>query len=336
MRFKTQLGLHPAWSRSVHVPAALLNHYRALGLDNNTLLYVLQIIAAYWRGEEANHVQIAEIMGFSSDRALRRYNSDLERLGLAKINGRYLHGNRLENDYDLTPLLDAVSLLDVSTRQQQQTAEKNAFRLVQSLVNALEQGQDVSGMLVDLVGQWKTLNAPEPTGSYDPVETGSYDPVETGSYDPVETGSYDPVETGSHDPVSIGSYDPVVTTSSLPDHTIRLKADRTIRGLLLFPPTDSLEETTTDNNGLVTMLHEIGFTNGDAHKAIVTAVQQFGDDGFGVLRDWLDYVATQDTIRNPAGLIRARLREGQRPPRIPEANGVAVPAVPEIPQMREI
>lgn len=123
-----------------------------------------------------------------------------------------------------------------------------------------------------------------------------------------------------------------------------MKPETGFRGLSVVPPNNDLsEETTTtdngktvDNVGLVAKLQDVGFTNGDANIAIVKAVQTFGDDGFSILGDWVAYVQTQDTIRNPAGLIRARLREGQRPPRIPEANGVAVPAVPEIPQMREI
>jgi hypothetical protein len=114
--------------------------------------------------------------------------------------------------------------------------------------------------------------------------------------------------------------------------------------LLLFPPTDhSLETTTTtdkpiENVGLVRLLQNIGFTNGDAHKAIVKAVHTFGDDGFTVLHDWIDYVQTQETIRNPAGLIRARLRDGERAPKLPTSNGNGDgnPVTPQTPEMREI
>jgi hypothetical protein len=317
MRFKTQLGLHPAWTRSIHIPAALLLHFRALGLDSNTLVYVLQIIAAYWRGEEANHGQIAQIMGVS-DRSLRNYNAMLQDAGLITINGRYLHGNRLENDYDLTPLLDSALMLDATNQQQQQSAEKNAYKLVQSLVNAMEAGDDVSGLLADLARQWReiTLTDYEPTGSQLPVETGNQLPVETGNQLPVETGNPLPVSIGNQLPVSIGSQLPPPTPLSQPEASFRLKPEASFLSVVVVPPNNnsSLETTTTTTDNTLQRLNALGITNGDCMKLLTKAAKHFGDDAETAVVGWLDYCASQPSLTNPAGLIIKRIKSGEAPP----------------------
>ena len=354
MRFKTQLGLHPAWGRSVHVPAALLTHYRALGLDNNTLLYVLQIITAYWRGEEANHTEIATVMG-CSDRVLRKYNAQLQEQGLAVINGRYLHGNRLENDYDLTPLLDAAALLDQTNQQQQQAAEKNAYRIVQSLVNALETGEDVSGLLADLAREWreKTLTKDEPTGTHVPVETGTHVPVETGTHVPVETGTHVPVETGTHVPVETGTHVPVSIgtpvpnghRSSQPERPFRLKQERPflsiddddqcINEINVNESSSSLITSDVAEENPVNALLQLKGKNGQrfdrqaASYVAYTAVQRFGEDAAWVINAWCSYAKNNKAITNAPGFVRVKIESGEWPPE-PEPEPTAYNIPPEL------
>jgi hypothetical protein len=332
MRFKTQLGLHPAWNHSIQVPASLIKHYKELGLDNNQLVYVLQIIFAYWQGQEASHAEIAHLMG-CTQRALRRYNNQLEKAGLVAISGRYLHGNRLENDYDLTPLLDASAMLDVSSQEQQQQAERNAYRIVSSLVTALEQGEDVSEILADLAANWhnKRLTKDEPTGTPVPIETGTPVPIETGTPVPIETGTPVPIETGTPVPISTGTPVPGPTREPTGTH-VPIETGTPVPGVVVVTPNNNLLEETTTNN-MVQELHEIGFANGDANKVIATALTHFGNEALDVLRGWVAYVSTQQSVRNPPGLIRARIREGERPPAIP-ATHPAPDA--EVAEMREI
>jgi hypothetical protein len=83
-RFKATLGVHPAWRNGITIPAALIRQYRALGLDNGKLAYILQIIAAYWQDEEAGHKEISEAIGVSR-RQLRNYNNFLLDNGLMLI-----------------------------------------------------------------------------------------------------------------------------------------------------------------------------------------------------------------------------------------------------------
>jgi hypothetical protein len=335
MRFKTKLGLHPAWAQSVTIPAALLIHYRKLGMDGNMLIYVLQIITAYWRGVEANHSEIAEIMGFS-DRVLRKYNAQLQEKGLAEITGRYMHGNRLENDYDLTPLLDAAVLLNVTAQQEQQQAERHAYRIVQNLVTAMESGDDVTALLAELAQQWRateTLTNYEPTGTPVPVEIGTPVPVEIGTPVPVEIGTPVPVSIGTPVPVSIGTPVPNGTRLSQPERPFRLKEERPFLSVVVVPNNNnSLETTTTDN--MLQRLNALGITNGDGVKLLKNAAKHFGEDAETAVLGWLDYCASQDGLTNPAGLIIKRIKSGEAPPPVttpaPAPNPAPLPNVPDL------
>jgi hypothetical protein len=216
-------------------------------------------------------------------------------------------------------------MLDVSSQEQQQQAERNAYRIVSSLVTALEQGEDVSEILADLAANWhnKRLTKDEPTGTPVPIETGTPVPIETGTPVPIETGTPVPISTGTPVPgptrEPTGTHVPIETGTPVP-------------GVVVVTPNNNLLEETTTNN-MVQELHEIGFANGDANKVIATALTHFGNEALDVLRGWVAYVSTQQSVRNPPGLIRARIREGERPPAIP-ATHPAPDA--EVAEMREI
>ena len=330
MRFKTQLGIHPAWRNAVPVPVSLLNNYVQLGMDNAKLAYVLQIISAYWQGQEANHAEISGAIDIST-RMLRNYNQWLVDNRYAHINGRYLHGNRLENDYDLTPLLDASFALEKEEEKHQEKVG-NAYRLIDNLVNALENGQEVNHLLRQLANQWRE-NTPM---NYEP--TGNPFPVESGNPLPIESGNPFPVSIGNPLPVSSGNPLPNGTRLSQPETHFRLKEETHFLSVVVVPPNNnSLEETTTTDN-IMSDLEKFGIANGDAKRLLANASKHFGENALTAVRDWMDYCNSQDNLTKPAGLIVSRIKSGETAPAIvrPVTNNTAVTPATAVSELIEV
>jgi len=321
-RFKATLGVHPAWRNGITIPAALLRQYRALGLDNGKLAYILQIIAAYWQGDEAGHKEIGAIMGVKP-RQLRRYNEAMQTAGMIESTGRYMHGNRLENDYDLTPLLDAALALDIAQGRNKQERIDTAYSLIDQLVDAVDGTGNVQELLEQLSQEWRKT-AEKPSGHTRPLETGHTRPLETGHTRPLETGHTRPLSTGHKRPLSTGHTEPVATRLNQAVIDDRLKEVTDDLSNVVVVPPDSLSlRTTTDNpindRTLTPKLQSIGFSKNDAKSLIYTAIKAYGNESAPVIHGWLDYIKSQTTITKPPAFLYAKIKAGDIAPPVPAA-----------------
>ena len=356
-RFKSTLGVHPAWRNGITIPAAVLRQYRALGLDNGKLAYILQIIAAYWQGDEAGHTEIGQAMGINP-RQLRKYNKALVDIGLLGVNGRYMHGNRLENDYDLTPLLDAALALDIEQGGNRKARIDTAYSLIDQLVDAVDGKGNVQELLEQLSQEWRSTaekpsgaTAPIETGSTAPIETGSTAPIETGSTAPIETGSTAPIETGSTAPLSTGSTEPLSTGSTAPPKnaatrqnptgaTAPIETGSAAPKKLVVGSSQSLsfknKQQTNSDRTLIPKLQKLGASKNKAREIIHHAIKSYGENSGTVLNNWIAYVDSQDTFTHPAVYILGRVKDNDEPPIMPAAVVESAIQSQEKPAFREI
>ncbi len=323
-RFKTTLGVHPAWRNGITIPAALLRQYRALGLDNGKLAYILQIIAAYWQGDEAGHTEIGQAMGIKP-RQLRNYNQILVDKGLLSVNGRYMHGNRLENDYDLTPLLDAALALDIEQGNNKKARIDTAYSLIDQLVDAVDGKGNVHELLEQLSNEWRKT-AEKPSGTTVPLETGTTVPLETGSTVPLETGTTVPLSIGSTVPLSTGSTVPpkIAATRQNPSGTTVPIESGTVDPKMLVgcsPPIsfNNNKQPTNSDMTLIPKLQKLGASRNDARKIIYDAINAYGEESGKVLNDWIEYAKSQDSLNYPSRFIHSKVKDSDIAPFVPAA-----------------
>ncbi len=349
-RFKATLGVHPAWRNGITIPAALLRQYRALGLDNGKLAYILQIIAAYWQDEEAGHKEIGDAIGVST-RQLRRYNDAMQADGLIEINPRYMHGNRLENGYDLTPLLDAALARDIEQGNNKKARIDTAYSLIDQLVDAVDGTGNVQELLEQLSQEWRKT-AEKPSGHPRPLESGHPRPLESGHPRPLETGHPRPVETGHPRPLSTGHERPLSTGHQRPNGTrlnqadthVRLKEDVGVLSSWLVGSPQSLsfknKQPTNSDKTLIPKLQKLGASKNKAREIIHHAIKSYGEESGTVLNNWIAYVDSQDTFTHPAIYILGRVKDADEPPiiapPIPAAVIESKSQLPAAPELREI
>ena len=87
------------------VPHLLHRHYAELGITEEQLVFLLQLMALRWDFTGAPHslAAIAERMGKNIS-TVRRYSQQLSSAGLIVVRERTRKGWKLRNDYDLAPL----------------------------------------------------------------------------------------------------------------------------------------------------------------------------------------------------------------------------------------
>lgn len=91
------------------VPHLLRRHYREIGLEEETLVFVLQLLAMIWDPRPPLSLRdVASTMG-KNIKTVRRYSNDVNRLGLVIIHERFRHGQQIGNDYDLSPLWERLA-----------------------------------------------------------------------------------------------------------------------------------------------------------------------------------------------------------------------------------
>ena len=92
------------------VPHLLRRHYRELGLEEETLVFVLQLLAMTWDKSSPPRSlrDIAAIMG-KTIKSVRRYSNIVNQLGLVVIREQFRNGQQIGNDYDLTPLWERLA-----------------------------------------------------------------------------------------------------------------------------------------------------------------------------------------------------------------------------------
>jgi DNA-binding transcriptional ArsR family regulator len=95
------------------VPHLLRRHYREIGLEEETFVFVLHLLAMVYdhtdRPRSLNDIAASMGKGYST---VRRYSSTLNQLGLVIIRERFRKGMQLSNDYDLTPLWERLASLE--------------------------------------------------------------------------------------------------------------------------------------------------------------------------------------------------------------------------------
>lgn len=98
------------------VPHLLRRHYRQIGLEEETFVFVLHLLAMVYDHADRPRslADIAASMG-KGHSTVRRYSSRLNQLGLVIIRERFRNGMQLGNDYDLTPLWDRLAGLEHSS-----------------------------------------------------------------------------------------------------------------------------------------------------------------------------------------------------------------------------
>ncbi len=340
-RFKSTLGVHPAWRNGITIPAALLRQYRALGLDNSKLAYILQIIAAYWQGDEAGHTEIGQAMGIKP-RQLRNYNQLLVDKGLLSVDGRYMHGNRLENDYDLTPLLDAALALDIEQGGNKKARIDTAYSLIDQLVDAVDGKGNVQDLLEQLSQEWRKT-AEKPSGTTVPLETGTTVPLETGTTVPLETGTTVPLSTGTTMPLSTGSTVPpqnAATRQNPIGTTVPIESGTVDPMLLVVGSSQSLsfknKQPTNSDRTLIPKLQKLGASKNKAREIIHHAIKSYGENSGTVLNNWIAYVDSQDTFTHPAVYILGRVKDNDEPPIMPAAVVESAAQSQDKPAFREI
>ena len=332
-RFKTTLGVHPAWRNGITIPAALLRQYRALGLDNGKLAYILQIIAAYWQGDEAGHTEIGQAMGINP-RQLRKYNKSLVDIGLLGINGRYMHGNRLENDYDLTPLLDAALALDIEQGGNRKARIDTAYSLIDQLVDAVDGKGNVQELLEQLSQEWRNT-AEKPSGATAPLETGSTAPIETGATAPLSIGSTVPLSTGDTEPPKNAATRQNPTGATAPIETGSTAPKKLVVGSSQSLSFKNKQPTNSDRT-LIPKLQKLGASKNKAREIIHHAIKSYGENSGTVLNNWIAYVDSQDTFTHPAVYILGRVKDNDEPPIMPAAVVESAIQSQEKPAFREI
>lgn len=206
----------PSWLKDVvPVPLALLHSYRALGMNDGELIYVLQILSDFVQGKTPNHREIAARMGLANRRTLRKYNQHLASLGLATVVPQFSEeGRRMESGYDFTPLFEACHIT-YQAEQLEQLARLQAIdELLVKITEAHERGESVLDLLDELFQLRKGIGTQDPigyrnVGSYTPI--GTQDPMGIGTQDPIPPGSYDPIPSRGR---GIGTQDPILTTTT--------------------------------------------------------------------------------------------------------------------------
>ena len=96
------------------VPHLLIRHYAELGLTEEQVVFVQQLMAICWDATRPprNLGEIARRMGKNIATA-RRYNQALNTAGLIVIREqRHASGRRERNDYDLSPLWQRLAACD--------------------------------------------------------------------------------------------------------------------------------------------------------------------------------------------------------------------------------
>jgi DNA-binding transcriptional ArsR family regulator len=85
------------------VPHLLRRHYRELGLEEETFVFVLQLLAMTWDLAEPPRSlhDIATLMG-KQVASVRRDSRILNELGLVIVRERFRNGQQFGNDYDLS------------------------------------------------------------------------------------------------------------------------------------------------------------------------------------------------------------------------------------------
>lgn len=95
------------------VPHLLRRHYRQIGLEEETFVFVLHLLAMVYdyADRPRSLADIAASMG-KGHSTVRRYSSTLNQLGLVIIRERFRNGMQLGNDYDLSPLWERLAGLE--------------------------------------------------------------------------------------------------------------------------------------------------------------------------------------------------------------------------------
>lgn len=206
----------PSWLKDVvPAPVALLHSYRALGMNDGELVYVLQILTDFVQGKAPNHREIAARMGLQTRRTLRKYNQHLAELGLATVVPQYSkEGRRMESAYDFTPLFEACHITYQSEQMEQLARLQAIDELLGRITEAQERGESILGLLDELFQLRRGIGSHDPiphriVGSYTPI--GSHDPMGIGTQEPIPPGSYDPIPSRGR---GIGSHDPNLTTTT--------------------------------------------------------------------------------------------------------------------------
>lgn len=92
------------------VPHLLRRHYREIGLEEETFVFVLHLLAMIWdtTAPPRSLGDIAMSMGKGLS-TVRRYSGVVNQLGLVIIHERFRNGQQIGNDYDLSPLWERLA-----------------------------------------------------------------------------------------------------------------------------------------------------------------------------------------------------------------------------------